>query len=102
MLYGALVLVARDAARHFVFVRGKIRATWRFVASARLALATAEVVRTSRVRRRLGRSFISAIPFALHHSAKRSKWRDRVVAFAPGPEGSETRVEMDRHWTRPI
>ena len=104
-LYGAFVLVARDAARQFALVCGKHprgrNASWRPLA-----------LRWRRRRKRhestpmgkaAGGSQVFWFPqFHFHfatHKNERAR-RDRIVSRAPIPEASETRVVIDRDRTR--
>lgn len=103
-LYGALVLVARDAARHFAFVRGKsprggsgswrpLALRWRRRRKHRENVSTTQAATGPRV--------FWFPQFHFHYATQRNDRtrRDRVIALAPGPEVSETRVVVDRHWT---
>lgn len=103
-LYGALVLVAREAARHFAFVREKsprggsgswrpLALRWRRRRKQRENVSTSQAANGPRV--------FWFPQFHFHYATQRNDRtrRGRVVALPPGPEVSETRVVADRHWT---
>lgn len=103
-LYGAFVLVARDAARHFAFVRGKsprgrggswgpLALRWRRRRKRRENVPTGHAATGPRV--------FWFPQFHFHYATHRNNRTrpDRVVALAPAPEVPETRVVVERHWT---
>lgn len=103
-LYGALVLVARDAARHFAFVRGKSprggSSSWRpLTLRWRRGLKRRENVPAGHAA--TGPRVFWFPQFHFHYATHRNgrTRRDRVIALASTPDVSETRVVVDRHWT---
>jgi hypothetical protein len=104
-LYGAFVLVARDAARQFALVCGKRprgrNGSWRPLAlrwrHRRKRHENAPMGNAAR-----GSQVFWFPQFHFHYATHKNDRgrRDRVGARAPALEVSETRVITDRDWTR--
>ena len=101
-LYGALVLAAREAARHFVREKSSRggNGSWRpLTLRWRRRRKTREYVSTSHT---LAGARVSWFPqFHFHFATQPPDRRrqDGVVKFAPKPEVFAERVVVDRHWT---